>query len=144
MSLRYLRAVLGFFQNALCITVGRSSLASARVVSAPPDLKKCMVNAVRSPALRACTLAPLLYLVLTWASPLMGVPVFGRPSGDPREKVPLRHVPSQCSPFCDVLLNCSYGAYGHTRSVVLYCHEVIGAVSHHIPPLEIKEAAFIW
>ena len=63
MSLRYLQAVLGFFQSACCITVGRSSPAHARV-SAPPDLKECMVNAVRSPALRACTLAPLSYLVL--------------------------------------------------------------------------------
>ena len=39
MSLRYLQAVLGFFQNARCITVGRSSPASARV-STPPDLKE--------------------------------------------------------------------------------------------------------
>ena len=54
MSLRYLQAVLGFFQNARCITVGRSSPASARV-SGPSDLKECMVNAVRYPALRACT-----------------------------------------------------------------------------------------
>ena len=55
-SLRYLQAVLSFFQNARCITVGRSSPARSRV-SAPPDLKECMVNAVRSPALRACTLS---------------------------------------------------------------------------------------
>ena len=41
MSLRYLQAVLGFFQNARCITVGRSSPASARV-SGPFDLKECM------------------------------------------------------------------------------------------------------
>ena len=47
MSLRYLQAVLSFFQNARCITVGRSSPARSRV-SAPPDLKECMVNAVRS------------------------------------------------------------------------------------------------
>ena len=33
-----------------------SSPVSARV-SAPPDLKECMVNAVLSPALRACTLS---------------------------------------------------------------------------------------
>ena len=32
MSLRYLQAVPGFFQNARCITVGRSSPASARVI----------------------------------------------------------------------------------------------------------------
>ena len=78
MSRRYLQAVFGFFQNAHCIAVGRFSPASARV-SGPPDLKECMVSAVRSPALRACTLAPLLYLVLIWVffTP-MGVPVFGR------------------------------------------------------------------
>ena len=56
MSLTYLQAVLGFFQNARCITVGRSFPASARV-SVLPDLKECMVNAVRSPALRACSLS---------------------------------------------------------------------------------------
>ena len=78
MSLRYLQAVLDFFQNARCITVGRSSPASARV-SAPPDLKECMGNAVRSPALRACTLSAF---VVSGADmgvfPLMGAPVFGR------------------------------------------------------------------
>ena len=41
MSLRYLQAVLGFFQNARCITVSRSSPVSARV-SAPPDLNECV------------------------------------------------------------------------------------------------------
>ena len=61
------------------------------------------------------------------------------------KKVPFRHVPAQRSPYCDVLLDCSYGTCGHTLSVVLYCHEVIGAVSHRLPPLEIKEEiAFIW
>ena len=78
MSLRYLQAVLGFFQNARCIAVGRSSPASARV-SAPPDLKECMVNAGRSPALRPCTLSAF---VISGADigvfPLMGAPVFGR------------------------------------------------------------------
>ena len=76
MSLRYLQAVLGFFQNARCITVGRSSPASARV-SGPSDLKECMVNAVRSPALRACSFSTF---VISGADlgvfPLMGV--FGR------------------------------------------------------------------
>ena len=75
MSLRYLQAVLCFFQNARCITVGRSSVASARV-SAPPDLMECMVH---SPALRACTLSAF---VTSGADmnvfPLMGAPVFGR------------------------------------------------------------------
>ena len=78
MSLRYLHAVLGFFQNARCITVGRPSPARARV-SAPPDLKECMVNAVRSPALRACTWSAF---VISGADmgvfPLMGAPVFSR------------------------------------------------------------------
>ena len=77
-SLRYLQAVLGFFQNARCITVGRLSPASTRV-SAPPDLKECMVNAVHSPALRACTLSAF---VISGADmdvfPLMGAPVIGR------------------------------------------------------------------
>ena len=41
MSLRCLQAVTGFFQNARCIAVGKSSPASARV-SAPPDLKECV------------------------------------------------------------------------------------------------------
>ena len=36
MSLRYLQAVLSFFQNARCIIVGRSSPARSRV-GAPPD-----------------------------------------------------------------------------------------------------------
>ena len=78
MSLRYLQAVIGFFQNARCITVGRSSPASARV-SAPSDLKECMVNAVRSPALLASNLSAF---VISGADmgvfPLMGAPVFGR------------------------------------------------------------------
>ena len=78
MSLRYLQAVLGFFQNALCITVGRSSPAGARV-SGPSYLKECMGNAVRSPALRACTLSTF---VISGADmsvfSLMGVLVFGR------------------------------------------------------------------
>ena len=36
MSLRYLQAVISFFKNARCITVGRSSPARSRV-GAPPD-----------------------------------------------------------------------------------------------------------
>ena len=77
MSLRHFQAVLGFFQNARCITLGRSSPASARV-DAPPDLKECMVSAVRSPALRVCTLS---IFVVSGADmvvfPLMGAPMFG-------------------------------------------------------------------
>ena len=126
MSLRYLQALLGFFQNARCLTVGRSSPVSARVI-APPALKECMVNAVRSPALRACILS-------AFCLPPNGCTCVW-PSRDPRKEVPLRHVPAQRSPHCDVLLDCSYGACGHTLSVVLYCHEVVGAVSHCLPPL---------
>ena len=78
MSLKYLQAVLGFFQNARCITVGRSSPASVRV-SAPSDLKECMVNTVCSPALRACNFSAF---VISGADMgvflLMNVPVFGR------------------------------------------------------------------
>ena len=78
MSLRYLQVVLGFFQNAHCIIVGRSSPASAHV-SGLLDLKECMVNAVRFPALRACTFSTF---VISGAAmgvfPLMGVLVFGR------------------------------------------------------------------
>ena len=78
MSLSYLQAVLGFFQNARCITVGRSSPASARV-SGPSDLKEYMVNAVRSPALRACTFSTFVMSGADMGvSPLMGVLVFGR------------------------------------------------------------------
>ena len=59
------------------ITVGRASPSRGRV-STPPDLKECMVNAVRSPALRACTLSTF---VTSGADlgifPLMGAPVFG-------------------------------------------------------------------
>ena len=75
MSLRYLQAVL-FFQNARYITVGRSSPASARA-SGPSDLKECMVNAVRSPALRACTFSTFVISDADMGVfPLMGV--FGR------------------------------------------------------------------
>ena len=78
MSLRYFYAVLGVFQNARCVTVGRSSPASARV-STPPDLKECMVNAVRSPALRAYTFSAFdTYAADMGVFPLMDVPVFGR------------------------------------------------------------------
>ena len=79
MGLRYLQAVLSFFQNARCITVGRSSPARSRV-NAPPDLKECMVNAVRSLALCACTLSAFVISAADdmGVFPLMGAPVFGR------------------------------------------------------------------
>ena len=136
LSLKYLQAVFGFFPNARCITAGRSSPASAGV-SGPSDLKEYMVNAVRSPALRACTFSTfVIYGADMGVFPLMGSRV--RPSGAPRKMVPLCHVPSQCSPYCDVLLNCSYGACGHTPSVVLYGHEVIGAVSYVFPHWKLR------
>ena len=91
MRLRYLQAVLGFFQNSRYIIVGRSSPASARV-SALPDLKECMVNAVRSPALRACTFSVF---------PLMVVPVVGR-----WEIVGKRYLAS-CSSPVQSLLRCT-------------------------------------
>ena len=76
MSLRHLQAVLGFFHNARCITAGRSSPASARV-SGPSDLKECMVDAVRSPALRAYTFSTFLISGADMdVFPLIGV--FGR------------------------------------------------------------------
>ena len=76
MSLGSVRAVLGFFRNAHCIIVGRSSLASA-YVSAPSDRKKCVVSAVRFPALRACSAFGISGADLGFFS-LMDVPAFGR------------------------------------------------------------------
>ena len=78
MSLRYLNAVLGFFQHARYITVGRFAPASARV-SSPPDLKECMVNDVCFPALRTCTFSAFVISgAKLGVSPLIGVPVYGR------------------------------------------------------------------
>ena len=121
------RAVLGVFRNAHCIIVGRSSLASARV-SATSDRKKCVVSAVRFPALRACSAFGISGADMG-VFPLMNVPAFGR-----WEIFGKRYasVVFQLSTYC------SYGARGHTRSVVLYGHRMIGAVSHRLSPLEIK------
>ena len=150
LSLRYLYAVLGFFQNARCITVERSSPASARAI-VPPNLKDCMASAVRSSALRACTFSAFVTSGADMeVSPLMGVPVFGRWEILGKRYPFVMFQPSaiptaMCSPYCDVLLDCSYGARGHTLIVVLYGHQMIGAISHRLSPLEIKgEAAFIW
>ena len=94
-----------------------------------------MVNAVRSLALCACTLSAF---VISGAD--MGVflliPCLTVVRSS--EKGTLASCSSQRSPYCDVLLDCSYGTCGHTLSVVLYCREVIGAVSHRLPPLEIR------
>ena len=93
-----------------------------------------MVNAVRSLALCACTLSAFVISGVDMGVFLL-IPCLTVVRSS--ETVPLRHVPAQCSP-CDVLLDCSYGTCGHTLSVVLYCHEVIGAVSHRLPQLEIR------
>ncbi|CAN0452659.1 unnamed protein product, partial [Ascophyllum nodosum] len=108
---------------------------SARV-SALPDLKECMVNAVRSPALRACIFSAFVVSgagMDVFPPELMGAPVFGRLRV--LGKRYLRHVPAQRSPYCNALRDCSYGTCGHTliNSAVLYRHEVIGAVSHRLP-----------
>ena len=94
-----------------------------------------MVNAVRSLALCACTLRAFIISGVDMGVFLL-IPCLTVVRSS--ETVPLRHVPAQRSPYCDVLLDCSYGTWGHTLSVVLYCHEVIGAVSHRLPPLEIR------
>ena len=73
MSLVSVHAVLDFFRNAHCIIVGRSSPASARV-SAPSDRKKCVVNAVRFPALRACSAFDIISGADMGVFPPMDVP----------------------------------------------------------------------
>ena len=77
--------------------VGRSSPASARV-SALPDLNECMVNAVRSPALRACTFSAF---VISGADmgvfPLLGVSVFGRREIFGKRYAPVMFQPSAVS-----------------------------------------------
>ena len=136
MSLGYLPAVLGFFKNARCITVGGSSPASVRV-SAPPDLKEFMLNAVPSPALRACTLSAfVIYGADKGAFLLMSVPMFGR------WEIFGKGYPSV---MFQLSADCSCGARGHTLRAVFYGHGMIGAVSHQLSPSEMKEeAAFIW
>ena len=134
MSLVYLHAVLDFFQNARCIIVGRSSPTSARV-SAPPDRKKCVVNAVRSPALRACS-AFGIYGADMGGFPPLGVPVFGR-----WEIFGKRYASVIFQPSAD----CSYGARGHTLSIIFYGYGMIGAASHRLFPLETKSGSrVIW
>ena len=136
MSLRYLQAVLGFFQNARCITVGRSSPVSARV-SAPPDLKECMVNAVCSPALRACTLSAFLISGADMGVfPLMGAPVFDR-----LEILGKRYPCVMFQPSAvPTAMYCSTALMGHV---------VIRSVSYSTvvrwsAPSRIEEATFVW
>ena len=130
MSLVSVHAVLGFVRNAHCIIVGRSSPASARV-SAPSDWKKCVMNAVRFPALRACS-AFGIYGADMGIFPLINVPAFGR-----WEIFGKRYasVVFQFSAYC------SYGTRSHTLSIVFYGHWMTGAVSHRLSPLEIKAEA---
>ena len=67
MSLRYFQAILGFFQNARCITVGRSSPASAVLVLLLIGRSAWQTWYVPRRYARAL-LAPLPYVVLIWAS----------------------------------------------------------------------------
>ena len=72
----------------------------------------------------------------------MGVPVFGR-----REISGKGTLPS-CFTLAQSLLRYTAQLFLQdtwANVVVLYGHEVIGAVTHRFPPLEIKKkAAFIW
>ena len=75
---------------------------------------------------------------------LMSAPVFGR-----REILGKRCPCTSCSSPAHSLLRCTarllLWTCGHMLSVILYCHEVIIAISHRLPPLGMKEkAAFIW
>ena len=130
MSLVSVLAVLGFFQNALCTIVGRSSPASARV-RAPSDRKKCVVNAGFFPALRACSAFGISDADMGFF-PLMDIPAFGR-----WEIFGKRYA----SVVFQLSADCSYGARDHTLSVVFYGHGMIGAVSHRLSPLVIKAEA---
>ena len=51
-SCMYLHAVVGFFQNARCMMVDRSSPANARE-TAPPDLNECIEKSPCTPAAAA-------------------------------------------------------------------------------------------
>ena len=130
MSLVSVHSVLGFFRDAHCIIVGTFSPASARV-SAPSDRKKCVVNAVRFPALHACSDFDISGGDMG-VFPVMDVPASGR-----WEIFGKRYafVVFQLS------ADCSYGACGHTLNAVFYGHGMIGAVSPRLSPLEIKAEA---
>ena len=130
MTLVSVHTVLAFFRNAHCINVSRSSPASTRV-RAPSDRKKCVVNAVYFPALRACSAFGISGADMG-VVPLMDVPAFCR-----WEIFGKRYASVVFQPSAE----CSYGARGHALSVVFYDHEMIGAVSHRISPLEIKAEA---
>ena len=127
MSLVSVHAVLGFFLNAHRIIVGRSS-PKGSCVSAPFDRKMCVANAVRFPALRACSAFGISGADMG-AFLLMDVSAFGR-----WEIFGKRHA----SVVYQLSAVCSYRERGHTVRVVFYGHGVIGAVSHRISPFEIK------
>ena len=127
MSLVSARAVLVFFRNMHCIIVGRYPAASAHV-NVPSDRKKCVVNAVRLPALRGCSAFGISGADMG-VFPLMDVPAFGR----------WEIFGKRCAPVVFQLsAGYSYGARGHTLSVVFYGHGMIGAVLHRLSPLEIN------
>ena len=133
MSLVSVHAVLGFFRNAHGIIAGRSSPASARV-SAPSDRKKCGVNAVRFPALRACSAFDIFGTDMG-VFPLIDVPTFGR--WEIFEKW-------YASVVFQLKAYCSYGVRGPILSAVFYGHGMIGTVSHRLSPLEIKPDAALF
>ena len=123
-------AVLGFFRNAHCIIVGRSSPASRRV-SALLNEKKCVVSAVRFRALRACSAFGISGVDMG-VFPLIDLPTFGR------WKIFGKRY---ASVVFQLSADCSYGARGHTLSIVFCGHLMIGAVLHRLSPLENKAEA---
>ena len=132
MSLVCVHAVLGFFRNVHCIIVSRSSPASARV-SALYDRKKCVVNAVCFPALRACNAFGISGADMRVFT-LIDAPAFGRweTFGE-----------KYASVVFQLSADCSYGACSHTYSVVFCGHRMIGTVPHRLSPLEIKSGGRI-
>ena len=91
-----------------------------------------MVNAVRSPALRACSAFGISGADIG-VFHLTGVPVFGH-----WETLGKRYASVVLQPSAD----CSYGARDHTLDVVFYSrHGMVGAVSHRLSPLDIKAEA---
>ena len=114
----------------IAIIVGRSSPASI-CVSAPPDLKKCMVNAVGSPALRVYTLSAFVISVADKG-------IFP-PNGYSRVRCWEIFGKGYLSVMFQPSADCSsYRARGHTLSVAFYGHGMIGAASHQLSPLKLK------
>ena len=72
-SCMYLQAVLGFFRNAFCIIVDRSSPANARE-TAPPDLNECIEKSPCTPAATAlCFRSTVIWLAESGGEPRVGV-----------------------------------------------------------------------